>query len=648
VTVSVVRGPGVFPRGGRRLVVYVVYDRRGGVDEYVSFALSGLREHAAEILVVVNGALTEDGRARLEPVSDEILVRENVGFDIWAHKAALDHVGERLAEFDEVVLTNDTWFGPVRPYGPVFERMNERPVHFWGMTDHAREEPNPFTGKGVLPYHLQSFWIAVRREMFSSPQWARYWRDLPQMPSYFDAVLQHEAVFTERFAGDGFTAEAAFPSSEYPVDHPALFAPTLLMDDGCPLLKRRPFFHWPPFLDRHAVAGRPIFESAVDDGYPASLIYENLARTVPPRVLNTNLALLDVLATASPSATAPTVRVGVVLHATKTERTRDLLGRIRALPGLVRVVVTMSDEDLRDGLAGDIARLRSAGTDIEVRPVRENAGRDMSAFFVDCRDLIEGDEFDVLVKLHDRRPDHRGPAVANYFARYHLDNLIGTPEYFSRAMGLFAREQTLGLAFPPPIHIGYAITGEGWSWYRGLGHDIAQALRIRVPLDGVSPLAPYGGMWIGRPAAMRRIASRAWTHGDFRDRTAEKIPDMGRTLERLLTAAAGEDGFTTRTIMTADHAAISHLSLEYGLDQLAINLPGYPMEQIQFVQRAGWMGTGGAVAHFRMYMRTNHPDVVRRWDPIMHPVGRAARVALRGARALARLARDARRGRRRP
>ncbi len=98
------------------------------------------------------------------------------------------------------MLTNDTWFGPVRPYGPVFERMGERAVHFWGMTDHAREEPNPFTGKGVLPYHLQSFWIAVRREMFLSEAWARYWRELPAMPGYFDAVLKHEAVFTEHFA----------------------------------------------------------------------------------------------------------------------------------------------------------------------------------------------------------------------------------------------------------------------------------------------------------------------------------------------------------------------------------------------------------------------------------------------------------------
>ena len=99
----------------------------------------------------------------------------------------------------------------MRPYGPVLERMGERAVHFWGMTDHAREEPNPFTHKGVLPYHLQSFWIAVRREMFLSEAWASYWRDLPAMPGYFDAVLKHEAVFTEHFADARLHARRRVP-----------------------------------------------------------------------------------------------------------------------------------------------------------------------------------------------------------------------------------------------------------------------------------------------------------------------------------------------------------------------------------------------------------------------------------------------------
>ena len=75
----------VYPQGGRRLLIYVVYDRRGDVEGYIPYALEHLREHCDRIIVVVNGALTDGGRDALAPVSDEIIVRENLGFDIWGY-----------------------------------------------------------------------------------------------------------------------------------------------------------------------------------------------------------------------------------------------------------------------------------------------------------------------------------------------------------------------------------------------------------------------------------------------------------------------------------------------------------------------------------------------------------------------------------
>jgi rhamnosyltransferase len=635
VTGSVMRA-GVFPRGGRRLVVYVVYDRRGGVDEYVAFALAGLREHAAEILVVVNGSLTDEGRARLEPVSDEILVRENVGFDIWAHKAALDHVGGRLGGFDEIILTNDTWFGPVRPYGPVFDRMSERAVHFWGMTDHAREEPNPFTGKGVLAYHLQSFWIAVRREMFLSEEWAKYWRELPEMPSYFDAVLQHEAVFTERFTNVGFTVDVAYPSEQYPTDHPALFNPAILLADGCPLLKRRPFFHWPPFLDRHAVIGRELMHEVERYGYPSGLILANLARTVQPKVINANLGMLEVLDDADLSeGVSSGLSVLVVAHVDHPERAGELLGRLGSFPDPVDLIVTTSQPADRDVLETQLAALSASVVRAgEVRVVPSAWGRDTSAFLIGCRDVLLQAQHDVVVKIHDRTPVRRGRNHARYFRRHQLDNLLGSPGFVRNLLALFAREPGLGLVYPPMIHIGYATMGEGWGWYRGRGHEVAEALGIQVPFDGVSPLAPLGGMWMARPEALRVLVEADWTYEDFRLQPRKKVPALDRVIERLVSMAAGERGFHTRTVIDRRHAALSHLALEYKTDQLATTLPGYPVEQIQFLHRAGWTGTGGAVAFIRMYMRMNHPGLVKRLDPVMHPVGRAARAVLRGARTM--------------
>ncbi|WP_082485053.1 rhamnan synthesis F family protein [Microbacterium sp. Leaf151] len=627
----------VFPPDGRRLVVYVVYDRRGGVDDYVVHALQGMRDHATHILVVINGKLSDDARRRLEPAVDEILLRENTGFDIWAHKDALDHLGPQLVEFDEIVLTNDTWFGPVRPYGPVFDRMDALDTDFWGMTDHAREEPNPFTGEGVLPYHLQSFWIAVRRDMFISPRWERYWRELPEMPSYFDAVLKHETIFTETFVEAGFASAVAFASDDYPTDHPALFNPTLLIDDGCPLVKRRPFFHWPPFLDRHAVIGRAVLEKVQASGYPTSLIFENLARTVPPKVVTTNLALLDILprTVVTASEDPASLRVLVVIHATGVASVSPLVERLSWFPAPVEVIVTTSDPALAPAIEELLVRHGQNISAGEVRVVPSANGRDMSAFLIGCRDELLSDRYDVFVKLHDRLPTRRGRTVSEYFRRYTRDNLVGSPAYIANLLALFVREPGLGVVLPPVIQTGYATTGEGWSWYRGMGQDLADDLGIRVPLDGITPLAPFGGMWVGRPEGLRPYLSAKWTYDDFRDRSRELVPDMQRLLERLVSVAAGEQGLHARMVLDAEHASLTHLSTEYKIDQLAVNLPGYPIEQIQFLHRAGWMGTAGAVAFFRMYMKTNHNKVVQRLDPIMHPFGQGARAVLRRVRAAA-------------
>ena len=41
--------PQIFPPGGSRLVVYVVYDRRGQIDPYIPFALRAFRAMTAPL-----------------------------------------------------------------------------------------------------------------------------------------------------------------------------------------------------------------------------------------------------------------------------------------------------------------------------------------------------------------------------------------------------------------------------------------------------------------------------------------------------------------------------------------------------------------------------------------------------------------------
>ncbi|KQZ82066.1 hypothetical protein ASD56_14340 [Microbacterium sp. Root166] len=615
------------PAAARRAIIYVVYDRRGDVEDYIPYALEGMREHASHILAVVNGSLSEQGRVALEATADDILVRENAGYDIWAHKDALAHLGDRVADFDEIVLTNDTWFGPIRDFAPVFERMAGRPVDFWGMTDHAREEVNPFTGEGSLPYHLQSFWIAVRRAMFTSEAWSAYWRDLPAMPDYFDAVLKHEAIFTEHFTERGFTAEAAFPSADYPTEHPALFNPDLLIDDGCPILKRRPFFHYPPFLDRHAVIGREILQGVEAYGYPLELIWQDLARNVEPKVLNADAGMLEVLPDVdlTYNRDAP-LRIAALLHVFYPELADEMLDRVDTLPEGYDLIVTTADETKAEAIRAIVAGRPRRHRAFEVRVV-SNEGRDQSAFLIGCRDLLLGDEYDLVVKLHSKKTPQDGHNIGRHFRRQQFDNLLNSPGYTANVLALFQKEPGLGLVYPPMIHIGYPTMGRAWWANKKPFAALAETLGVRVPLDDVSPLAPFGGMFIARPKALRLMVDRDWTYEDFGGAEAYQDGGLAHVLERMPSYAAGELGFHTRTVATTEYMSVSHTALEYKLDQLAAEVPGDMVEQIQLLRSGtGFVGKGRIIDLVRIYANMHLPEataVVRRAVGRSSPLGQA-------------------------
>ena len=111
----------------KRLVIYFFYDKDGIVDRYVPYMLEDMKKNCSELFVVCNGKLTVEGRAVLEAITPNVYVRENKGFDVWAYKAAMEQYGwKKLEKFDEVVLMNFTFYGPLYPFSEVFSEMNER------------------------------------------------------------------------------------------------------------------------------------------------------------------------------------------------------------------------------------------------------------------------------------------------------------------------------------------------------------------------------------------------------------------------------------------------------------------------------------------------------------------------------------------
>lgn len=605
-----------FPEGGRRLLIYVVYDRRGQVEDYIPYALKDLRRFCDRILVISNGALAADGRAVLETVADEVIERENSGFDIWGYKRGLDHVGEAISEYDEVILANDTWFGPVRPFDPVFARMDRQELHFWGMTDHVRVEPNPFTHRDYLAYHLQSYWLVARKELVASTEWNDYWAGLPVMNGYEDAVVKHEAVFTERFTSYGFVGEVAFPTITDKIENHAVLYAEQLLDAGCPTLKRRPFFQWPPYLDRLAVVGTWTLNAAARYGYPMEILMQDLARNVEPRTLNADAALLDVIAENDRNydESAP-LRTLAIAHIYYPELAAEMLDRLDHLPGDYDLIVTTADEERADAIRAVLAS-RAARGSTDVRVVDSNDGRDQSAFLVACRDDVLDGGYDLIVKIHSKKTPQDAFNPGRLFARQQFENLLHSDGHVANVVALFQREPGLGLAYPPMVHLGYGTMGHAWWDNRPRFVEIAAELGVRVPVDQSSPLAPFGSMYFARPEALRLLLEREWGYDDFGGAEAYKDGGLAHVLERMPSYAAGELGYHTRTIATPRYLARSYTALEYNLDQMSSTMTDTTMQQIERMRAAGDFGDGRLEDFVYMYARMNRPELESRFRAV--------------------------------
>lgn len=133
------------------LAIMSLYDADGIVDDYLMFYLSSLRAVTDRLIVAVNGKLTEEGKERFLAVSDEVYRRPNTGFDFGAYKDVLENYlkpGE-LEQYQELILCNDTCYGPFVPFKEIFARMEERDAEFWSIN--YVEDP-------LLP-HFQSYFM---------------------------------------------------------------------------------------------------------------------------------------------------------------------------------------------------------------------------------------------------------------------------------------------------------------------------------------------------------------------------------------------------------------------------------------------------------------------------------------------------------
>lgn len=174
-----------------RLAVMAHYDPRGQVGPHVHHQAASLAEAVDKLVIVSTAQLTDRSRAALAQYG-EVVERANYGYDFFSYKIGLEN--QALAPYDEVIICNDTYVGPLRPYSEIFAAMATRPVDFWGFSESRRIQP-----------HLQSFFLAFRSWAVQSRAFQTFWARMSPISDRLRVIRRYEIGISKSLTDAGFT-----------------------------------------------------------------------------------------------------------------------------------------------------------------------------------------------------------------------------------------------------------------------------------------------------------------------------------------------------------------------------------------------------------------------------------------------------------
>lgn len=544
-----------------RLAVFVFWEKNGIVRDYIKIYLKGLKEVCSKIYVVVNGKLSADGRCALESeVGVIVLQRPNEGVDFWAYKTGLDYEGEKIADYDEIVLCNCSCYGPVYPFSEMFHAMESRKIDFWGITEWPYDEGG-YKGTWVL-----SYFMVFRPRMFLSSAWREYWQNLCPVHSREECIELHETKFTQHFADKGFNYDVYCPNSADYIDMTIEAPDKLIIEQRCPLIKRKAFCaEYNRFLSYHrGYASRRVFDYIQKSGlYDVNVILDDLLETQHYAYVKNCLHLNYILPSMyveKPLKRSP--KVAVCFHIYYEDLLDSCFRYMQSVPSFADIYITTPKPELYDTLQAKIHAYGLKNASVKIINAR---GRAESAFLVATKDFIMDYEYACIV--HDKKSSFLRPGcIGVEFGLHNQDSLLATRSYVENILSVFESNPRIGIL--EPMNLLYAnfrdLYGNEWGQDYDATVRFLQKSGVNLPIaSDVPPIAPMGAMFWFRPECMRQLLEMDWEYEDFPKEPLPLDGSLIHIIERAYPFYAQNAGYLTGWVSTTEDAQVHITNLSY-------------------------------------------------------------------------------------
>lgn len=538
----------------KRLGIYLTYDKERKIDPYIGYMLKELKTCVKYLVVVCNEEEVTDGLENIVDYADEIFYRENRGFDAGGFKTAMcEFIGwDKILQYDELVLVNDSMFGPFIPMKDIFAEMNKRSVDFWGLASQGARE-----GKNIrsFPQYIQSYFLVVRFPMLHSAEFRKYWEEIPLYHKFWDVVIQHEERFTSYFSGLGYTYDVYADIEENDSKKNLANNYSQYATISYELIKKRNF----PFLKKQQIAYNTLslqtqenlFQAITyidkETSYNVNLIWENIIRTLNMTDLQRNLH---------------------IQYAISSDRRRNIENR------KVAIIVLAEHKEAAEYIWEYLDDfVNNSNYFIQVISEKEEILEAYKEKKISRRKQYSGQKYNVdeicmydfVCILHDadvtsdNKPSYNGKSYL-----YCLwNNLLKNNNHVLGIIDKFEKNDRLGFLAPPqPNFAEYFgnICGR-WNGNYERIEKIIRRLNLNCPILEEKP--PY------------RVTNDFWIRGKILERLQDlEIEDYPYT-PYLWSYFAQDAGYYSGIVESQEYAAMNEVNLQYYLQETAAQIRKY-------------------------------------------------------------------------
>ncbi|WP_167880111.1 rhamnan synthesis F family protein [Leptospira brenneri] len=177
------------------MVLFSTFNIKGKVTKNLKFYLKNLYELGSDIVLVDTSPISLPQEIEsIKPYIKHYIWRQNIGYDFGSWKVGLQET-KGWEEYNQIVVTNDSIYGPIHSLRPIFEKFQTTDFDVWGLTDSYEFE-----------HHIMSYFLVFESSVVRSESFKRFWDSLCYYPTRFKKllILAYEVGGTKYWVSNGF------------------------------------------------------------------------------------------------------------------------------------------------------------------------------------------------------------------------------------------------------------------------------------------------------------------------------------------------------------------------------------------------------------------------------------------------------------